>query len=40
MARLEDGWAAIKGEKSKSTIPPLDMNLWSYKRDSKSKSKP
>lgn len=38
-ARLEDGWTAIKGKKSKYSIPPLDMNLQSYKGVSKSKSK-
>ena len=38
-AKVEDRWTAIKGKKIKSSIPPLDMNLRSYKGGSKSKCK-
>ena len=39
VAKLQDGWTTIKGKRSKSSVPPLDMNMWSYKGGSKSKSK-
>lgn len=39
VARLEDGWTIVKGKKSQPSIPPLDMNFWSYKGGSKSISK-
>ena len=38
-SKLEDGWIAVKGKKSKFLIPPLDKNLWSHKGGSKSKPK-
>lgn len=37
VARVEDGWIAVKRKKSKPSVPPLDMNLKSCKGGSKSK---
>ena len=36
-AKLEEGQTTTKGKRPKSPIPPLDMNLQSYKGHSKSK---
>ena len=38
-AKLEDGWVAVKGKRSKPFAPPLDMNLRSRKGNFKSKVK-
>ena len=38
-ARLEEGWIAVKRNKSKPSLPPLEMFLRSGKGVSKSKGK-
>lgn len=38
-ARLEDGWVAVKGKRSRPSAPPLDMNLRSRQGKFKSKAK-
>ena len=39
VAKVEDGWIAVKRKKTKPSTPPLDMNLRSRKGDIKLKGK-